>query len=155
MAARRIYEARGIRDGRPVRGKIVQATMAHHALVSDWASAFVAEIGEPALAASLVSRHIAGGEFWLWDDEGFRSLASLRPPARGAVRVSLVYTPPQHRRNGYAEALVRGLTQDLLGSQRRPLLYTDLANPTSNGVYRRIGYEAVAEVVLYRFAAPG
>ncbi len=27
------------------------------------------------------------------------------------------------------------------------LLFTDLANPTSNGVYRRIGYRAVADRV--------
>jgi len=33
----------------------------------------------------------------------------------------------------------------------RCILYTDLANPTSNSIYRRIGYRAVAEGLRYRF----
>jgi uncharacterized protein len=33
----------------------------------------------------------------------------------------------------------------------RCALYTDLGNPTSNSIYRRIGYRALAEVVRYRF----
>jgi predicted GNAT family acetyltransferase len=33
----------------------------------------------------------------------------------------------------------------------RCILYTDLGNPTSNSVYRRIGYGAVAEGLRYRF----
>ena len=31
-------------------------------------------------------------------------------------------------------------------------LYTDLANPTSNSIYRHVGYQAVAEILGYRFA---
>jgi len=30
-------------------------------------------------------------------------------------------------------------------------LYTDLANPTSNRIYQRIGYEPVCDVIEYRF----
>ena len=33
-------------------------------------------------------------------------------------------------------------------------LYTDLGNPTSNAIYRAIGYEAVAELLRYRFGGP-
>ena len=35
----------------------------------------------------------------------------------------------------------------------RCLLYADLANPTSNGIYRAIGYRPVAELVRYEFDA--
>ena len=34
----------------------------------------------------------------------------------------------------------------------RCVLFTDLANPTSNAIYRRIGYEAVAEILGYDFS---
>ena len=37
----------------------------------------------------------------------------------------------------------------------RPILFTDLSNPTSNAVYRRIGYQAVAEILRYRFDVSG
>ncbi|NDZ77671.1 hypothetical protein G3I19_03840 [Streptomyces sp. SID10853] len=33
------------------------------------------------------------------------------------------------------------------------LLFTDIANPTSNGVYRRIGYRPLAERVVVTRAA--
>jgi predicted GNAT family acetyltransferase len=35
------------------------------------------------------------------------------------------------------------------------LLFTDLANPTSNGVYRRIGYEALSDRLLISREARG
>jgi predicted GNAT family acetyltransferase len=30
------------------------------------------------------------------------------------------------------------------------MLYTDLANPTSNAIYRRIGYLPVTDAAMYR-----
>ena len=155
-AGRRIYEARTVRDGPAVGGAVDCATSAHHALVRDWMTAFLIEIGEPLNTTSqLIDRSIDAREFWLWNDGGTRSVASLRPPAQSTVRVNLVYTPPEHRRKGYAEALVRSLTSRLLDERLRPMLYADLANATSNGLYRRIGYEAAAEIVQYRFGTNG
>ena len=34
----------------------------------------------------------------------------------------------------------------------RCVLYTDLGNPTSNSIYRNIGYEAITETLIYGFA---
>ena len=53
---------------------------------------------------------------------------------------------------GYASAITAALSTQLLASGRRfCFLYTDLANPTSNRIYRAIGYEHVcdaAEIVF-------
>jgi uncharacterized protein len=63
-----------------------------------------------------------------------------------------VYTPPRHRGKGYATSLVAELTGRLLAAgHRRCMLVTDLANPTSNGIYRRIGYLPVCDSADYRF----
>ena len=44
------------------------------------------------------------------------------------------------------------MTAELLdGPHRYCFLFTDLANPTSNGIYQRIGYEAVSDVDQYAF----
>jgi predicted GNAT family acetyltransferase len=52
-----------------------------------------------------------------------------------------VYTPPEHRRRGYATALVADLSRHALRTgAERCMLFTDLANPTSNRIYARIGY---------------
>ena len=63
-----------------------------------------------------------------------------------------MYTPPEARGRGYASALVAELTAALLASGRSfCCLFTDLANPTSNRIYERIGYRPVTDVDEYRF----
>jgi predicted GNAT family acetyltransferase len=41
----------------------------------------------------------------------------------------------------------------VLEAGQRCILYTHLGNPTSNGVYRRLGYQAVAESLRYEFSS--
>ena len=54
---------------------------------------------------------------------------------------------------GVARALTAAASQDQLDRGRRfVFLFTDLANPTSNKIYRSIGYEPVCDVDMYRFA---
>ena len=72
-------------------------------------------------------------------------MAGLTPPMEGVVRVQLVYTPPEHRGKGYASACVASLSKRIRGEGYRCILYTDLGNPISNAIYRRIGYRAIAE----------
>jgi uncharacterized protein len=91
----------------------------------------------------------------LWDDGGPVSLAGFGGPTPNGIRVGPVYTPPGVRRRGYATALVAELTRSLLaGGRRFCFLFTDLANPTSNSIYLRIGYEPVADVEEWRFEPP-
>ena len=53
---------------------------------------------------------------------------------------------------GYASGCVGSLCSWVRQEDRATcILYTQLANPTSNAIYRRLGFEAVAEVLSYRF----
>jgi predicted GNAT family acetyltransferase len=70
------------------------------------------------------------------------------------TRIQTVYTPDTLRRRGYASACVGQLTRRLVDSGQECILYTDLGNPTSNAVYRRLGYEPVVEALRYRFTKP-
>ena len=65
----------------------------------------------------------------------------------GVSRVQLVFTPPELRGHGFASACVAVVTARELAAGRTPMLYTDLANPTSNAIYQRIGYRWVTEAV--------
>jgi predicted GNAT family acetyltransferase len=92
------------------------------------------------------------GGFLLWEDDGDAvSLAGWGGPTPNGIRVGPVYTPPELRGRGYATALTAELSRQLLdgtlfeGGRRFCFLYTDLANPTSNAIYERIGYRKVAE----------
>jgi predicted GNAT family acetyltransferase len=81
---------------------------------------------------------------WLWQVDGVPAhLTAVNPPMFGAARIGPVYTPTEHRGRGYAGWVVAELTQQVLDAGARPCLYTDQANPVSNLVYQRIGYEPV------------
>ena len=67
-------------------------------------------------------------------------------PTPNGIRIGPVYTPPELRGRGYASALTAQVSQLQLDRGKRfCFLYTDLANPTSNAIYRRIGYERVCD----------
>jgi predicted GNAT family acetyltransferase len=62
-------------------------------------------------------------------------------PAAGVARVGPVYTPPGWRRRGYGAAVAATAARSGLRSGVTEIvLYTDLANPTSNSIYRAIGF---------------
>ena len=95
----------------------------------------------------------------LWEDGGEPvSLAGWGGPTPDGIRVGPVYTPPELRGRGYATALTAELSQRLLdgrlyeGGRRFCFLYTDLANPTSNAIYERIGYRRIAEAAEVVFS---
>lgn len=117
----------------------------------EWLAAFQVEIGEPADARRVVTSRMAAGQLYVWDQEGPRSMAGWSGKTPNGVRVNAVYTPPELRGRGYATATVAVLSQLLLDQGNRfCCLYTDLANPTSNAIYKRIGYQAVSDSSVYR-----
>jgi predicted GNAT family acetyltransferase len=63
---------------------------------------------------------------------------------------------PGARGRGYATALVADLARELLARGKRKLfLTTDIANPTSNAIYARIGFRAENDDCGFDFVAPG
>jgi GNAT superfamily N-acetyltransferase len=148
----RLYELLEPGEAPCVEGKLRQAVPSDRSLMIHWTDAFQAEIGEPANDTELrVERGLAAGQLWLWDDCETVSMAVSREPIAGVVRLSGVYTPPDKRRRGYGAACAYALSKNLRDAAYRCVLYTDLGNPTSNSIYRRIGYKAVAEALRYRF----
>ena len=149
----RLYELLELAEIPPTEGHLRQAGPRDRSLMILWTRAFQDEIGESANDTELrVDRALAAGQVWLWDQKGeTTSMTVSREPAQGVVRLSGVYTPPEKRKHGYAAACVYALSTHLRGRGFRCILYTDLGNPTSNSIYRRIGYKAVAEALRYRF----
>ena len=149
----RLYELLEVREAPGIEGTLRQAGPNDRSLMILWTRAFQHEIGESADDTELrVDRGLAAGQLWLWVANGeVVSMAVARERVDGVVRLSGVYTPPEKRNHGYAGACVYALSRRLRDAGSRCILYTDLANPTSNSIYRRIGYRAVAEALRYRF----
>jgi predicted GNAT family acetyltransferase len=136
----------------PAPGRMRRATPDERPLLVAWTRAFAEESLDPTLHPVDPEESVArrerdpDGAWLLWDDDGPVSLAGVGNRTPTGIRVGPVYTPPEQRRHGYATALVAALTREQLALGRRfCFLFTDLANPTSNAIYARIGYEPVAD----------
>jgi GNAT superfamily N-acetyltransferase len=140
-----------------VKGAFRQATIGDFDLALQWTYEFLEFIdGAPPRLDdddrdTLRSRLLLGS-LWFWAIDGMPvSMAGhawpVETPGGVVTRVGPVYTPEPQRGHGYAAAATASLTQALLRRGSRVMLYADVANPTSNGVYRRIGYREVDRVV--------
>jgi hypothetical protein len=143
-----------------VGGRPRPAGPADAALCTDWETAFQQEAvpDRPMLrqqVAESVARRIERGTLLLWDDgAGPVSLACWHLPAAGVSRIGPVYTPPEQRCHGYAAAVTAAASEVALAAgAEHVMLFTDLANPTSNGVYARIGYRRVGDASEWTFSA--
>ncbi|MFC5701457.1 GNAT family N-acetyltransferase [Cohnella faecalis] len=84
---------------------------------------------------------VASGGLYLWQVQGLPvSMASIAHRSRRHARINGVYTPRNHRKNGYASALVAELSAVAASEGRNAMLYADKSNPDSNKVYRNIGF---------------
>ncbi|MGW4246651.1 GNAT family N-acetyltransferase [Nocardia sp. NPDC004722] len=99
---------------------------------------------------SALRARLAAGRWWLWEDGGRPvSLTAHQVPVLGWSRIGPVYTPPETRGRGYASALVAHVAGRVRAAGQDVCLYTDLANPTSNKIYRAIGFESVFDQTQY------
>lgn len=138
-------------------GTARRATTTDRALLLAWSTAFATEIGgTPPGDARAVDERIAGGRCLLWESGGRPvSMACHTAPVAGAARVAPVYTPPELRGRGYAGAVTAAVSHAVRArGAREVLLFTDLANPTGNALYRRLGYRPVEDQLVLEFG-PG
>jgi uncharacterized protein len=156
-ASRRLFQLTKLRMPARVPGRLRQAGQADRDLLISWSAAFMREAtpdqppGNP--AAPIDARLSRSGMLWLWEVDG-TAVSSLwfNLPAAGVIRISGVYTPPEHRGHGYASACVAAASQAALDRGAVScVLNTDLANPTSNRIYQAIGYRPVRDSQIWSF----
>ena len=97
--------------------------------------------------------HINTGNLYILEHEGTPvSMAKIGRRMKTVCSVALVYTPPYFRKKGYASSCVAGLSRlALKQGYSSVVLYTDLANPTSNAIYQKIGYEPICDSLDIKF----
>jgi predicted GNAT family acetyltransferase len=116
--------------------------------------AFGAESNPSASRGVLRDIADAGGRVVLWTVDGApAAMARVHGCLLGMSRIGPVYTPPEYRGNGYGTAVtaeaVRHVGRD---GASDVVLFADVANAVSNGIYRRLGFVPVAEHVQYAFS---
>lgn len=118
-------------------------------LLVSWFDAFSVEAGMTlSPAAPTVAERIADGRLWVQVDTDDRpvAMAARNRTAAGVARIGPVFTPPPERRHGHAAVVTAACAADARErGAREVVLFADAANPTSNAVYRRIGFRPVDE----------
>jgi len=142
----------------PAGGAMIPATEDHRSLLEEFLTGF----GQDCFPQESFSREqiCAQADRLIVNDQGYlwRNAAGDWVAMAGVVRttphtscLSFVYTAPKHRSHGYAARLVGTLSQAQLHEGKKACsLHTDLANPTSNAVYERVGYERIGTFVALR-----
>ena len=105
--------------------------------------------------AEVYRYHIRSNRLYIMEDAGTPvTMAKINRDLQTVCVIGFVYTPPYFRRKGYATACVAAVSQ--AGLDRgfsKCVLYTDLANPTSNSIYQKIGYRSICDSLAVRFVA--
>jgi predicted GNAT family acetyltransferase len=137
----------------PPPGKARVATRDDRELLRHWEDGFEQAIGERH-ADGFVDDKIGYGGIVLWEVDGVPvSMAARSRIDSGMSRVQMVFTPKELRGRGYAGAATTVVTRDALDrGAEAVVLFTDLANPTSNGLYQRLGYRPVEDRVAVEFS---
>lgn len=137
-----------------VPGSARVAALDDEDLVVEWTEQFHVDAGLPLVGdtRSSVRPRIEAGCLWFWEVDGspvsMAGHAELVDTPSGAVgRIGPVFTPESLRRNGFGAAVTATVVEALLPRARTLMLFTDADNPTSNGVYVRLGFEQVARLI--------
>jgi GNAT superfamily N-acetyltransferase len=155
----RLFELGTLVEPRPAPGRLRPARDDEADLSLDWFRRFHVDADEQAgheghghrdegFTIEDMRRRIADGTVWMWVDGADVPvhLTAANPPAFGVARIGPVYTPKEHRGRGYASAAVAEVSRLLQDTGSRVILFTDQANPTSNGIYVALGYEPVVDM---------
>jgi uncharacterized protein len=150
----KIYQLTQVEPVTTVKGYLRLATPDDRPLLLKWVAAFNGEIDliSDAEIERRVNVELKRQSTYLWEDSVPVSMVGGRQFSATAARIAPVYTPPEYRRKGYATAGVAALSQQLLEQGCNCcFLFTDLANPTSNSIYQKIGYRPVCDWHEYSF----
>ena len=154
----RQWEVRRVVPPPPAPGRLRVATRDDLELATRWYADFGRAAAEQAGHETTHGNHpseqdmlrrVDSGTTWLWCDDAGRPvhLTGVNPPSLGVCRLGPVYTPVEERGRGWAASAVAELSARTLAAGHRVCLFTDLANPTSNAIYRRLGFAPVTDTV--------
>lgn len=159
-AKQRIYQLKKVTPVAGVAGQMCQVKETQREQVLKWLDGFYRDAEDDdqrtredneQVADRFLKRPAAGLVFWEVNGQPV-SMAGYTSPTPHGIRISAVYTPPEHRQKGYASACVAALSQFLLEQGYKfCFLFTDLTNPTPNHIYQEIGYTPVRDVAVYEF----
>jgi hypothetical protein len=133
-------------------GRLRTAAEADRPLLVAWLTAFSAEVGELTGAPEATADELLGyGGAVFWEAGGQPvAMAAVTRPVMRTVRITMMYTPPEHRHNGYAVAVTLAVSHaELARRASEVVLITDSNRPHRQAA--QLGYELIGERAVLRF----
>jgi predicted GNAT family acetyltransferase len=151
-----IYQLDNVVNVPKAEGELVEADKSDQQLITDWLVQFGREVNEPTFAkdaSKLAERFFTNRSIYVWIVDGVPvSMVNQSRKTKNGASVNAVFTPDEHKRNGYATCAVAALSTKLLEEGAEFCsLYTDADFPTSNRIYKKIGYYEVGDSIVYEF----
>lgn len=136
-------------------GRLRTATEEDRPLLVAWLTAFSAEVGELTGDSEATADELLGyGGAVFWEAAGQPvAMAAVTQPVMRTVRITMMYTPPEHRHNGYAVAVTLAVSHaELARRASEVVLITDSNRPHRQAA--QLGYELIGERAVLRFGPP-
>jgi hypothetical protein len=151
----RLFILTSVNKVKLARGRLVKADPRHYDLLLDWAQKFHEDVrldvGDNYLRKHLETTVETGNAF-IWVDGEPVCMTFRERPHDDGVSIGYVYTPPKLRGHGYATSCVKTVSERTLREGYGYCsLFTDRANPTSNSIYKKIGYRPACDYLYYLF----
>ncbi len=136
-----------------VSATVRKAELSELGIVTDWACAFTKEaLREESVPEEMRERFqsiIQDGRLYLMETKEKAPVSMAAVVGRSlphGVGINWVYTPPEYRGKGYCQNTVAAICREKLGERfDYCTLFVDKANPISNRVYEKIGFQVMED----------
>jgi uncharacterized protein len=151
-----LYELRQLEKAPSSQGKLRRAVLEDMPVLRPLFRAYYREdLGmtptEQELERSIIEQ-LAENEIYLWAEAGPKSMVTAMLPFDSGVELANVFTPPEHRKKGYATACLTAVCQDLLQRYASIVLFVGQHNSAAQALYAKLGFQVVDEMNTYTFA---
>lgn len=143
-----LHELIKINDVKIAKGSFEKAEKQDAEIISEMEYQFITESGivrgrSKSDMLYTVKELIKSNSVFKWIVNGdIVSISIITRRTKNSGIIGLVYTPPEVRGKGYATGCVLKLSEYILKSGYKNCgLFTDVSNPVSNSIYKKIGYE--------------
>ncbi len=150
------YSCTKVRSLHHVPGEMMKSAFEHIDIIAQYMCGFAhEELGVEIAVSDYLSaavRAVGNGNTYLWIVDGQPvATANIAHRSPRYARINGVYTPPENRNQGYAEAIIAAICSVLHKEGRRAMLYTDQNQVSSNQTYNNVGFAIKGKVVDIRF----
>jgi RimJ/RimL family protein N-acetyltransferase len=153
-----LYRADQVLMPAGIAGSLVRAQPENIERHVAWETAFAIDVDAPEdqrerkLVEDRVRRWLDAGVLFDWKvKDKATAHGVVLPIGKDGARVLAIYTPPEMRGRGYAQAMTAALTQRALDEGRWCTLFTDADNPITNKIYARVGYRYLSAYTSFLF----